>query len=90
MFIKVNATTTATAVNLSNGIIPKRLSRGRIFVICKKLIKNEPKPTAYKLPAIICASHAIHPLIKALGRRNPSLTHKYPPPASGIAEPNSA
>ena len=28
--------------------------------------------------------------MKALGRGKPSLTHKYPPPASGIADPSSA
>ena len=33
---------------------------------------------------------AIQPLMKALGRGNPSLTHRYPPPASGMAEPSSA
>ncbi|HEY5630585.1 MAG TPA: hypothetical protein VIR31_00515 [Nitrososphaeraceae archaeon] len=28
--------------------------------------------------------------MKAFGLGRPSLTHKYPPPASGIAEPSSA
>jgi hypothetical protein len=28
--------------------------------------------------------------MKAFGLGNPSLTHRYPPPASGIAEPSSA
>ena len=38
----------------------------------------------------MCASQAIQPLMKAFGLGNPSLTHRYPPPASGIAEPSSA
>jgi hypothetical protein len=28
--------------------------------------------------------------MNAFGRGKPSLTHKYPPPASGIADPSSA
>lgn len=53
-------------------------------------VRNEAKLTAYNDPAMMWANQAIHPLMKALGRGNPSLTHKYPPPASGIADPSSA
>ena len=79
-----------TAINLSNGIIFKRTRSCERFIISNRPVRDEAKLTAYNDPAIMCASQAIHPLMKAFGRGRPSLTHRYPPPASGIAEPSSA
>ncbi len=79
-----------TAINFSNGITFKSKRLCEKFIIPNNPVRNEAKLTAYRDPAIMCASQAIHPLMKAFGRGKPSLTHKYPPPASGMAEPSSA
>ena len=78
------------AINLSIDKKPKKSDCETIFVICNKLERKDPKPTAYRLPATMCANHANQPLMNAFGLGSPFLIHKYPPPASGIADPNSA
>ncbi len=79
-----------TAISFSSGITFKSTRSFEIFVISSSPVRNEAKLTAYNDPAIMCASQAIHPLMNAFGLGKPSLTHRYPPPASGIAEPSSA
>ena len=48
------------------------------------------KPRPYRLPATAWANQLIQPARNPLAPPKPSLTHRYPPPASGKAEPNSA
>jgi hypothetical protein len=79
-----------TAINLSKGTKFNSKESCEILVMSNNPVRNDAKLTAYNDPAIMWANQAIHPLMKALGRGNPSLTHKYPPPASGIADPSSA
>src|SRR5690242_14500386 len=75
------------AIIFSSGIPPYWAANP---MLVSMLPKKSPIDTAYKLPAIMLANHAIQPLMNAFGLGSPSFTHLYPPPASGNAEPSSA
>jgi len=87
MLTMVNMTIAITANNFSRGIPNVSSIISADFYRCPK---NVPNAIAYRLPAIVCANHAIQPLRYEFGLGSPSFTHLYPPPVAGKADPSSA
>ena len=85
--INVNIAIAITANSFSSG---KPNASSIISADFSKCPRNVPNATAYRLPAMVCANQAIQPLRYEFGRGSPSLTHLYPPPVAGSAEPSSA
>ena len=91
----MNKATTSSALTLmakSSALKPKK--RGDcpkwMSASLSNSTKKVPKITAYRLHATEWLNHEIQPAKKPQKRESPSRTQRYPPPASGMAAPNSA